>query len=112
MATASFDGVSFDAMADPLSWTKSADVNVRHIPGGNISYVDLGGIVARTINLTIYITAANLVTLLGKVGASGSLVYIEETVTAILQNISRQERQIAADSGTTMYVLSASFITQ
>lgn len=90
---ASFDTDIFIQKASSLSLETTADVSVRHIPGGNISYIDLGGNQADKFAITAYFaTTAARAAIRAKVGTQGSLVYQDGTVMAILVSMRQNER--------------------
>src|ERR1035437_7687722 len=82
-----FQGVTLWFLYQPTpNFTQAAEISVRHIPGGSVSYIDRAGMTAPTFQVSLYFpggfnTPANGSTfnqLMGQVGAIGSLVYRSE----------------------------------
>lgn len=90
---ATFDGATFDIISPSLSRETAADVSVRHLPTTDHSYVDIGGRLAETLSMEVFLdTDAEAVALRAKVGVEGSLVYPDGTVTAVLISMRRGTR--------------------
>jgi hypothetical protein len=90
---ASFDGAAFRQRVYALPLEVTADVSVRRIPGGNTSYVDVGGVNLQRLSITAHLTSdAQRIALAAKVGTQGSLVYEDGTVTAVLVSMRRSQR--------------------
>jgi hypothetical protein len=67
-----------------------AAVSVRHIPGGNTSYIDLGGVNVQTLSVTIFLqNNAEYTALFSRVGTVGSLNYYGGSFQAILNSLSQ-----------------------
>ncbi len=86
MATGSFDGVDFEVISDPLEVESSAEVSIRHIPGGDNNYIDLGGQLPERVRYQVYTsTQAAWTNLKAKRGITGTLTTTRDgTVTATL----------------------------
>lgn len=89
MATATFDGVEFEIEARPVSGSASALVSVRQIPGGDNSYVDLGGRAPKQRRWRIYTAdVATFQALEAKRGVEGTLTTTAfGTHTAVLMRV-------------------------
>lgn len=92
----SFAGVSFnergnDATTWPV-WDAGSDLNIRKIPGGDVSQIQYSGATLPQFSLRVRVSAANLAALVALVPSSGTLVYFYETTTAILQSITGAEQ--------------------
>lgn len=85
---------TFEVLSEEASEDSGSDVTVTHIPGGDTSYVDLGGqtLTSRTIGL-YFALAASFVALKTVRGRQGTLVTDRDgTETAVLQTIRRTKR--------------------
>ncbi len=91
MATATFDGVDFEVVSDPLEMESGAEVSVRHIPGGDNNYIDLGGKLPDRVRYQVYTpTQAAWTNLKAKRGVTGTLATTRDgTVTATLLSARR-----------------------
>lgn len=89
MATANFDGVDFEIESRPVSGSAAALVSVRHVPGGNEVYVDLGGQLPRRRRFRVYTEdVATFEALEAKRGVQGTLTTTAfGTHTAILEQV-------------------------
>jgi glutamate 5-kinase len=84
----SFDGVAFFASDDGRSVAQKAKVSVREVPGGNVVVLNNGGRGVRRRSFTLFVqNEATYQSLLNKLGATGSLVIAEGTVTAMLEEL-------------------------
>lgn len=80
----------FEVQSSGVGLRQESAATVLHIPGGNNSYVQLGGRLPRKLSYLIYCTAAEFTNLLGQVGQSGTLVTtIDGTSGAVLMSLSR-----------------------
>lgn len=75
----SFGGIAFKVLVTggqfPLPVAK-ANVNVRHIPGGNINYVDIGGLDIKRVNPNVTIASMSAyASLYALLGTTGTLIY-------------------------------------
>ncbi len=79
----SFIGTALNILWNPsISEDYSADVSIRHIPGGNTSYIDSAGQTPRQITLSLrWDTYANHASFAALRGSYGTLVYINGTVS-------------------------------
>jgi hypothetical protein len=90
---ASFGGAIFRQKAYALPLDVTAEVSVEHIPGGNTSYIDIGGVNVDRLSIAVHLTSdAQRIALAAKVGTQGSLVYEDGTVTAVLVSMRRSRR--------------------
>lgn len=75
----SFGGISFKVLVTgglfPIP-TAKANINVRHIPGGNINYVDIGGLDIKRVNPNVTIDSmTDFAALYALLGTTGTLIY-------------------------------------
>lgn len=94
MATGTFTvggtGYTFEVLSPSVGLRQESATTTRHIPGGNNSYVDLGGQKPRRLPYAIYCTATEFTNLLARVGQQGTLVTtLDGTSGAVLLNLSR-----------------------
>lgn len=95
---ASFAGVTIKIRGSGTTfprWRRKADSTVTHIPGGNTSVYQTSGNSADTLTLPLKLTEAQLTSLYGKVGASGTLDLDWGSRTAILDEISNVDEILA-----------------
>lgn len=86
----SFNGITIFPLADDVPRTLQADISYRHIPGGNITYIDNTGPLLREIVYTLLFTSgADLLTFEGQLGNSGTLITFDGTFNALLDNMRR-----------------------
>lgn len=89
----SFNGVSINIRAEPLSKRDTAQYTLEHIPYSDNSVLDAGGRQAPPLSVELYFdTAAAYEAFRGQVDNTGSLVYIDGTVTAYLASLERTRR--------------------
>src|SRR5262245_29809163 len=69
-------------------WSVTGTVVVTKIPGGSKNVVQVLGMKLPRLALTVKCTAAQLATLRGKIGETGTLVFSFETTTATLESVS------------------------
>jgi len=83
--------VSFRLLLDGAELAQQAQVTVRHIPLGNDNVIDLGGLEAATFKCRAQLSSfADLRTLQGLCGQTGTLDYTEATyTTAVLRSATR-----------------------
>jgi hypothetical protein len=95
--TDTFAGITINVEAVGPGRTQESDTSVRHIPGSSQTYVDLGGLPARTLSYTLFFsTHADFVTMEGHVGTQDTLVSTADgTNTAILLSLKRTERNLS-----------------
>lgn len=87
---ATFGGLTFVLIATKPGFSQQGTVSVRHIPGGNTSYVDVAGRELPSMSGRVHLTTlADFTTLRGLVGTSGTLVYSEGSFAAVLIGVSR-----------------------
>ena len=92
----SFNGVTIYVLADGTPRKTNADVNIRHIPGGNQSFVDIGGQNLRVLDLSLYFEyAADSVSFEAQMGQVGTLVIPDGTFTAVLTQLARISRGLS-----------------
>lgn len=88
---ASFGGVTFGLLIARPGLTQEAAVSVRHVPAGNVTYIDRGGIQAARLSGTVKLDSlADLTSLRALLGTSGTLSYSEGDFAATLLSLSRQ----------------------
>lgn len=86
--TDTFGAVNFSVLSDGRGRNTGSDVSVRHIPGGNVTYIDRGGRHHTVLRLTLYIPdPAELAALEAKANDEDTLTYLEGIATAILENV-------------------------
>ena len=84
--------VTFRLLLAQPEQSREAQVSVRHIPGGDTNYVDIGGKMPTVIRGEgKFDTFADFVTMRDNVGVSGTLAYSEATYTVYLTKVSRQK---------------------
>jgi hypothetical protein len=86
---ATFNGVSFHYERTAATQRAvAAAVSVRHIPGGDTVYIDVGGRLPRSLTIAvIFDDAANAAAFEGQVGNSGTLVSTPYTGLALLRSV-------------------------
>lgn len=91
--------ITFRLLLDGADINRQATVNVRHIPAGDNSYVDLGGLEAPSFKCRAKLDSyADLISLQAMAGQSGILAYSEAVFpTAILRSVS-QSKAIGANA--------------
>jgi hypothetical protein len=90
---ATFNGASFRILHGGHQRKREAAVSVRHIPGSDMSYVDLGGRMAGGGSYSVYFESYGQYTaLLAQIGQQGSLTYHDGTFTAILTSLTLNTR--------------------
>lgn len=93
---ATFGGITFKLLVQGSAYGANATVNVESLPESAIVVIDIGGAGEERIAGTCQFTSfANVRTMIGyaQVGASGTLVYTEQSRPAIL--VSCQRNQVA-----------------
>lgn len=82
--------VTFSLLLDGAGLEATAAVNVRHIPGGNVSYIDNGGQELPTFKCRgKFATFAAMYALMLLAGQTGVLTYSEAVMTVKLRSVSR-----------------------
>lgn len=90
---ATFNGASFRILHGGHQRQREAAVSVRHIPGSDTSYVDLGGQMAGSGSYSVYFENEGEYTgLRNQVGQEGSLTYGDGTFPAILASLTLDTR--------------------
>lgn len=92
MATFTVGGtiVTFALLLDGAELAQQAAVSVEHIPGGNVNYIDTGGLEAPTFKCRARLdTFAVLTALRALLGVTGTLTYSEAVYTAVLRSVAR-----------------------
>jgi hypothetical protein len=103
----SFNGVTITVLADGTPRKFAGDIVVRHIPGGTISYVDIGGSTLRVLDLSLlFLSGSDAVSFESQVGQQGTLIVSDGTYTALLSSLQRTSRGVATSGPT---VLTAEF---
>jgi hypothetical protein len=88
-----FAGQSLQIMTQPLTRTQGSEVNVRHMPGGNISYIDRAGMLIRRMKCALlFNTYADYLLFEGKANSQGTLTYVDGSFTATLENVEMSRR--------------------
>jgi hypothetical protein len=99
----SFNGVAMTVLADGVPRKYAGDINVRHMPGSDISYVDVGGQTLRVLDLSVLFTSgAAALAFEAQVGVSGSLVIFDGTYNALLSSIQRVSRGVNTNGPTVL----------
>ena len=89
MAT-SFNGIPIFVLADDVPKDIKADITVRHIPGGDISHIDLGGALLKQLVYTLlFLNGTDLLTFEGQLSQIGTLITFDGTFTALLSEMRR-----------------------
>jgi hypothetical protein len=105
---ASFGSINFGVRIDTPGGTDDTDVSEIHIPGGDVTYFDVGGRIGGHLTLTLRLADADYISLAAVVGSQDTLTYEGGTFAdALLKSLKRTFRN-AAD-GTTL--ADAEFIT-
>ena len=105
--SSSFNGVSISVLADGIPRKSAADVSVRHIAGGNQTYVDVGGQQLQVLDLSLlFLAAADAVSFEGQLGQTGTLITPDGTRQALLTSLTRTTRGLSSSGDT---VLQAEF---
>lgn len=90
MAQASFNGVNIFVLADDVPRTLQADISIRHIPGGNVSYIDNAGPQLRQINYTLlFQLGSDMLAFEGQLGNVGLLSTFDGDFNALLLTMRR-----------------------
>ena len=104
----SFAGTTIYVLADGIPRKSAADVTIRHMPGGNTSYIDIGGRQLQELDLSLYFAAAlDAVAFEGLEGTVGTLEVPDGTYTALLMTLQRTTRGLSSTGDT---VLTATFM--
>lgn len=94
MPSDSFGAASFDVLSAPLQRGQEGLVSVRKIPGGDTTYIDLGGRQPLRLTADLFVpTDAALATLESLVATQATLSYTEGTFSAVLLRVQRQRRE-------------------
>lgn len=89
----SWSGVGITMLTQPLTRRQGADVNIRHIPGGNVSYIDRAGQTARTISVSLLFATYNAYSAFeATVNNQSTLVYVDGGFTATLISCTQNRR--------------------
>ena len=92
----SFNGTPIIILADGNPRKSQPDVSTRHIPGGNATYVDIGGQNLRVLDLAIlFLVATDGVAFEAQQGVTGTLITADGTYTALLTSIQRTTRALS-----------------
>ena len=94
--------IVFDILGAGMVRTQSAEISVTHIPGGDVSYVDFGGLLPVQLSYQLVMTQAMYLAMEGLVGGTASLTTTigDGTITsAMLMGVERKSR--VPVSGTT-----------
>src|SRR5688500_1539799 len=87
-----FDGVAFLGSNEGRGVPQKAKISVREVPGGNVVVLNNGGRGVRRRTLTMYLqNEAALQAMQAKLGATGNLVFVEGTVSAVLEELDAGE---------------------
>lgn len=101
---ANFNLYGFYVVGPQVPDSLEIDYTVRHVPGGSVNIVDIGGPKPRTLTLTLFFTAeADYHALLGQIGNNAILTIDEypSGVNALLVSLVRQERALGTNHETT-----------
>lgn len=105
MSASTFNGTTITVLADGVPRKYAADVSVRHMPGGSISYVDIGGQTLRVLDLSVLFTSgSDALAFEAQVGVVASLVVFDGTYTALLSSIQRVSRGVNTSGPTVLNV--------
>lgn len=82
---------TFRLLLDGAEHSRPSAVNLRHIPGGNVNYIDNGGLEAPVLRCRVQLTSFNdLVLLQALQGQVGTLTWSEAIYTgAVLRSVTR-----------------------
>lgn len=84
--------ITFGLLLEGSGFSRQAAVSVEHIPGGNVNYIDLGGLEEPIFPCRgLLASFADLVSMMGIAGLSGTLIYSEATYTAVLRSCKRSK---------------------
>jgi DNA circularisation protein N-terminus len=99
MATGTFNGVSFEVLQDPMTRSGGIEVTERHIPGGDTSYIDYAGKTLEHVHVTAYCAnTATYANLRAARGVSGTFVYVDGSLSAMLLSADRTLLNPGGDS--------------
>ena len=104
----SFAGVSFFELFDGgfgIEPDRMEDVSITHIPGGDNKVTQSSGLQPQTLELPVGVEGAELTSLKGKVGHSGSLVTHMGTQTARCIGIKQVQKSGELDGYKAVLVL-------
>lgn len=87
-------------------WSRNAQIAVLDVPGANTSIVQRFGRVSDRVGILATMTGAELNTIMGDVGQSGSLSFHWGSFTAVLENIDGAQETLTAD----LYTATLNFI--
>jgi hypothetical protein len=88
--TVSGTAITFRVLLDGAELGRVSALSVRHVPGGNVTYLDDGGLEAPTLQCRVKLSAfTDLVALQALQGQSGTLSYGEASYTAVLRSCRR-----------------------
>lgn len=105
----SFAGVPIMVLADGVPRKTAADVTLDHIPGGAITYVDIGGQNLLVLDLSLlFLSGSAALDFEALEGTAGQLVCFDGTYPlVVLQSLQRSSRGVTTSGPT---VLSAEFL--
>jgi len=92
--------------SDVPQWTREAEVEVVHIPGGNTSVIQTAGRMADKVTIKAKVTKANYTTLLGLVGTKATLDFSYGSRSAVLLSIGDAVEKLSYD----VYIISLNFV--
>ena len=98
---ATFDSITIAVRIEPPGGQDDSDVSEIHIPGGNVTYFDIGGRIGGKLSLQLRLTDATYATLRALVSTQATLTYEGGTYTgALLKSLKRTFRN--PTDGTTL----------
>ena len=103
----SFNSIPILVLADGIPRKSTADVTIRHMPGGSTSYIDIGGPQLKELDLSLYFgDSSDAVSFESQLGVVGALIVPDGTYTALLMTLTRTTRGLSTTGDT---VLAAAF---
>ena len=104
----SFNGITLIITKDGVPRKTTADVSIRHMPGGAYTYIDIGGATLPRLDLACFFRlAVDALAFEAQLGNVGTLVCMDGTFTALLLSLSRTARGLSAAGET---ILTAEFV--
>lgn len=91
---ASFGLITFKFLVQGHTYGTAATINVESLPEGSVIVIDIGGVGEERLSGTCqFTTFADFIAMinLAKIGAEDVLTYSEQTRTAVLASISRNQ---------------------
>lgn len=91
--------------ADGVPKKFAADISVRKMPGGSVTYIDIGGPTLRELSLSVlFLTGSAALAFEPAVGQVGTLTVFDGTYTALCRDMQRISRGVAVSGPTVLTV--------